>query len=265
MKNGMSRFTLVGVALFSLLVTACGSDNSVSSSNGSTVGSADGSATGSSDESNAGSVGGSTVGSNSGTTIPIDELKDFMGESTVSSNEESLVVSFGTLVDDRDGQQYKTVTIGTQTWMAQNLNFSAEESRCYDDTPTNCEMYGRLYDWSTAKQVCPSGWHLPSRDEISNLLNFVDLSSSKVRGESLKSSIWGGTDKFGFSALPAGYYESIFRQFFNLGSHTYFWSSTYNYDGDRRSPYTLDITSIGASPGLHDENNGYSVRCVKDS
>lgn len=139
--------------------------------------------------------------------------------SGVTSNEtekSSASFEYGTLVDSRDGQTYKTVTIGTQAWMAENLNYAPDStgyigldkpSWCYANNADSCAKYGRLYTWAAAmdsvgafsetakgcgdqvacssissttlvRGVCPSGWHLPNSSEWGVLLEFVATSSN---------------------------------------------------------------------------------------
>ncbi len=116
-----------------------------------------------------------------------------------------------TYTDPRDGQTYRTVKIGDQVWMAENLNYEAKGSRCYGNDPANAKKYGRLYNRKTAMKVCPPGWHLPSDKEWDVLIEFVG--GKEVAGKNLKSkSGWNnyegingnGKDTYGFSALPGG-------------------------------------------------------------
>jgi uncharacterized protein (TIGR02145 family) len=116
-----------------------------------------------------------------------------------------------------DISNYKTKQIGTQTWMAENLDYYVAGSKCYHNDPANCTKYGRLYDWETAKTVCPTGWHLPSYEEWDILVKYVDPNfnsdndeggNDNVAGTKLKAKNgWGTDDKssddYGFSALPA--------------------------------------------------------------
>jgi uncharacterized protein (TIGR02145 family)/uncharacterized repeat protein (TIGR02543 family) len=112
-----------------------------------------------------------------------------------------------TFTDNRDGKKYTKITVGGQTWMAENLNYAAEGSKCYENNAGNCEQYGRLYNWEAAKKACPAGWHLPSDAEWTTLENAVG--GSKTAGMKLKSTAgWSkdgnGTDDYGFAALPGG-------------------------------------------------------------
>jgi len=108
------------------------------------------------------------------------------------------------------GKTYRTVKIGTQIWMAENLNYAGPNGdigRYYDNDPANGEKYGRLYTWNEAMEVCPPGWHLPSAREWLTLADFAG--GEKIAGMKLKAkSGWNekgnGTDDYGFSALPGG-------------------------------------------------------------
>ena len=172
------------------------------------------------------------------------------------------------LTDLRDGRTYKTVTIASQEWMAENLNYEVANSYCYDDEPENCDTYGRLYAWSAAMEACPKGWHLPDFDELMALVEV--LGGEKVAGGRLKStSGWlnferengNGTDDFGFSALPAGgYCKGLYC---GQGEMANFWSSTEDDDIYVRGISLLNGTS-NARESLCRKNNAYSVRCIKD-
>ena len=138
-------------------------------------------------------------------------------------------VSMASMTDERDGQTYKTVKIGDQTWMAENLNYEIAGSFCYGDDTSNCTKYGRLYYWSSALNACPNGWHLPSQMEWNSLMNEVGGSSSA--GKFLKSKNgWldngNGLDGYSFSALPAG--EVHNGSYSSKEQCAFFWSSTEN-------------------------------------
>jgi uncharacterized protein (TIGR02145 family) len=186
---------------------------------------------------------------------------------------------FATFTDSRNGQRYRIVTIGTQTWMAENLNFNASGSVCNDNIPANCNIYGRLYDWATAmagaassntnpsgvRGVCPAGWHLPSDAEWTVLTNFaggVSTAGTRLKAKSGWSGINGnGTDNFGFSALPGGD-RSTNGSFDNVGTYGYWWTAT-------ESGSNAFNRDMGSSNENVDENSstkalGFSVRCVQD-
>jgi len=188
----------------------------------------------------------------------------------------SVVDGAGMLTDGRDGKKYKTVTMIEgkrllgKRWMAENLNYqTASGSWCYEDNNSNCGKYGRLYDWNTAKTVCMSGWHLPSRQEWSDLVKFAG--GDKKAGKKLKAgSGWNnynkkngnGTDNFGFSALPGGDRDSD-GNFDNAGNYGVWWAATETSEGhayDRGMVYSND----DVDESNDDKSFGFSARCVQD-
>jgi len=171
----------------------------------------------------------------------------------------------GTFTDPRDGKTYKTVTIGKQTWLAENLKYEASSSKYYDNNPANGQKYGRLYDWETAKKACPTGWHLPSINEWQELVNFAG--GDEVAGKKLKAtSGWvengNGTDEYGFAALPAGSYGYSGR-FYGIGNVSYGWSST---EDDATKAYIRHMFSHTATvgKGSYNKSDLFPVRCVQD-
>jgi len=188
--------------------------------------------------------------------------------------------SANTLKDLRDGQTYRTVKIGGQVWMAENLNYEVENSVCYKNSADSCAKYGRLYTWGAAMDsiktgcgyggscsstlpvqgACPSGWHLPSNAEWGVLI--TEAGGPIVAGVHLKARTdWyrtgRGTDAFGFTALPAGFWNDDYGF---IGNVTDFWSSA-----ERDSIYVyamgMNFDSKGASIGLSDKS--YSMRSVR--
>jgi uncharacterized protein (TIGR02145 family) len=176
--------------------------------------------------------------------------------------------------DTRDNQSYYSVEIGEQTWMAENLNYDATGSKCYDNNLDNCDKYGRLYDWATAMEVCPFGWHLPNNEDWDALYRFVDGSSgtespysSTTAGKYLKAtSGWDNysgivnLDSYGFSALPGGYRFSD-GSFYYVGVSGLWWSASSDVSYNAYSRY---MTCDGDGAYYHyDKNLLRSVRCVK--
>lgn len=170
---------------------------------------------------------------------------------------------------------YKKVTIGTQTWMAENLNYeTASGSFCYNNNDDNCATYGRLYNWSAANAACPDGWHLPTNAEWETLIVTVDGSltkynSSNVAGKKLKATIlWKAKenitneDAIDFAALPAGGMFSA-GDFMEVDRYANFWSASQS----SRTEYwamSLSYETDNAYLGRNSMSNGFSVRCLQD-
>jgi uncharacterized protein (TIGR02145 family) len=196
-----------------------------------------------------------------------------VGDGAFSGNKLSVIKipNSDAVIDARNSQRYHTITTGNKTWMAQNLNYPAVgHSWCYENNASNCDKYGRLYDWYTATDVCPSGWHLPTRQEWNDLVTVAG--GKDVAGIGLKAkSGWVrqdnkyiGQDIYGFSALPGGFRHYLDGGFRNGGKVGYWWTATgsgkgyvyvrdINRDSDAVNEFSLGNTS-----------SGYSVRCIQN-
>jgi uncharacterized protein (TIGR02145 family) len=166
----------------------------------------------------------------------------------------------GGFADPRDGKEYKTVKIGDQTWLAENLSWEGA-GVWYNNSPMFGNLYGRLYTWKEALTVAPPGWHLPADEEWQKLVDFAG--GAATAAEALKSEDWDGTDAFGFSALPGGYCYGYDGFFYNIGDCGSWWSAT---EKNSEYAYLMCIYSGDAKACRLDycKNNAFSVRLVRD-
>ena len=176
-------------------------------------------------------------------------------------------IAFGTLTDERDGKTYKTVQIGKQTWMAENLNYETSGSRCYDKKNANCEKYGRLYTHAVAQNACPNGWKLPTGKQWAKLLN-IDVSLFNLVGmfKHFSSDINTNDDPYGFNVLPGGIYDG--GKYRGIGRTTAFWAneakSVKTSDGLRvYMVYFVRFSPNQVTLAARDESDYFSVRCIK--
>jgi len=203
-------------------------------------------------------------------------------------------------ITDIAGNSYKTIIIGTQTWMAENLKTTHYNNgdeiptgytgsewivletgayAVYDDDPSNADIYGNLYNWAVVgddRGVCPDGFHVSSYDEYTILSDY--LGGESVAGGKMKSTgtieggdgLWdspneGATNESGFTGLPAGYRggNNNNGSYGNLGYSTKFWTST-----EHSISYVYYMSLYYNSAGLHHidyrKDFGYSIRCLKD-
>ncbi len=203
-----------------------------------------------------------------------DEIPEF--EKVVDDfGADSSAEALKTMTDSRNGQTYKTVKIGEQVWMAENLNFKTDSSYCYNDSSKYCKKYGRLYTWTAAMKACPDGWRLPDETDFVNLIKAVG--GEEDAGTKLKStSGWNdddgksgnGTDSFGFSALAAGVGNAGI--YGGEGYTTIFWGSTECSENslqlgvDCAYAINLDYDEVNVDlPSYAARNLVLSVRCVK--
>lgn len=184
----------------------------------------------------------------------------------------------GSFKDQRDGKTYKTVKIGTQTWMAQNLNYKAVGSVCNLDGKSNtqCE-FGRFYPYDVAMRACPAGWHLPNKED---LLLFQDLTFANSKetnsahiGTLLKSkSGWkhhegvaDGTDFYGFNSYPAGAILGT-TEIISIGEASDYWSSS-TKENNPKHAITWGFHWENETFGIWESDKEicfHTVRCIKN-
>jgi len=193
------------------------------------------------------------------------------------------------LYDPRDGQFYETVQIGTQCWMAENLNIGTmingssnpanngiTEKYCFDNSTANCDVYGGLYQWNEMMQyvttpgvkgICPDGWHLPTDAEWTTLSTY--LGGESVAGGKMKEAglaHWappniGATNESGFTALPGGTSQPG-GTMINLTYFAYIWSSSQS--GSNAWMRYLNYSNATVLRNYYDKYYSHSVRCVKN-
>ena len=183
----------------------------------------------------------------------------------------------GQSLTDIDGNTYRTIQIGTQTWMAENLKVTKDKngnpviSYCYSERDDRCEEFGRLYPWEEAKKSCPEGWRLPTTEDwqILEIEIGMDMEDAEAFG-------WRGTDQgiqlkeggsSGFNALLAGYKDGIVLwdgRYFDIGYFGSFWSSS-EYDSINAIAYWVYVTSDKIYKKEYDKTSALSVRCVKEN
>jgi uncharacterized protein (TIGR02145 family) len=177
---------------------------------------------------------------------------------------------------DIDGNRYRTIQIGSQVWMAENLRVTRDkhgdllETYCYDGRSDKCEEFGRLYTWEAAINASPEGWRLPDAGDWKELE--LELGMDAEEADSLG---WRGTDQgtqlkeggtSGFEALLAGYKDGTVQwdgRFFDMGYYASFWSAT-EYDAETSTAYWMYTTSEGVLKHNYDKTSALSVRCIKD-
>ena len=207
--------------------------------------------------------------------LPSVSSEDSYSSLNVTSSES---VVMGVMTDARDGKTYKIVTIGSQTWMAENLNYEVEgQSSCFNNSADSCAKYGRLYTWAaamghaekacgagrecncigTVRGVCPEGWHLPDENEWDTLYSAVERNPYALQAKGWPKWKYA-TDVDGFSALPVGSWSGNFSE---VGSHALFWSATELGSWTARL-FWLDVDSVIFH--IDDKSYSHAVRCLQD-
>ena len=226
----------------------------------------------------------------SSSNVIVSSSSEF-SSSSLEQSSSSIYVSHGLMTDERDGQVYKTVTIGNQTWMAENLNYAYTQpindldsgSWCYNNDPEKCAKYGRLYTWAAAmdsaalfsmdgkgcgknvyytyciprplkgiRGVCPESWHLPTESDMSNYIDYANLSIEILN--SIKNDLF-------YSDSQA---NDISRKLIFLWSSEANGETNYEYNYAYGISIRVDNAKLLMSKSSSDKATFHSIRCVKD-
>ncbi len=194
-------------------------------------------------------------------------------------------------ITDIDGNVYKTITIGTQTWMAENLkvthyrngdpipyvsdttewkNLTTGAYCDYHNSPGNAALYGHLYTWlaiEDSRGICPEGWHIPSETEWEVLKNYIANNTEKLKEAG--STHWNipnssTSNETGFTAIPSG--MRFYLGSYGLGlSHCILWSSTqFGNSDDLILGYRIASTESQLTNFPYKKKYGLAIRCIKD-
>lgn len=172
--------------------------------------------------------------------------------------------------DVRDHKTYKIIKINTQTWFGENLAYKPTTGNywAYNNNDSNMAKNGYLYNWETAKNVCPRGWHLLSEAEWKTLIDYLggtEIAGSKMRDTTgwLNYAMSNSTNSSGFSALPSGlriYNDDVFE---GLGKGCNFWSSTLENE-DHAVTFDIRYYDNNCNHDKYSISGGFSVRCIKN-
>ena len=202
---------------------------------------------------------------------------DYIEDSLVSSENYSFSINPGIPCRGMpyihySGKTYHTLQYGPQCWLKENLNFAYLGSWCYENNILNCDEYGRLYDWASAMEACPPGWHLPSDVEWYELVNYISGPSGAAgKMKETDTTHWlppnYTSNSSGFSALPGGYFYNSpgAEPYFNAKRKDgYFWTSTED-DSENKWAWRwfMDYASEAVNHNRDDKRNAISVRCMR--
>ncbi len=164
---------------------------------------------------------------------------------------------YGEYLDERDTMVYRTIKIGSQVWMAQNLNHKMKVSYCLNDTVSYCAKYGRLYEYDSASNACPSGWRLPT------IADWQDLYDTVGSYKALWSaSFYSGTDDFGFSGVPTSVLDGNYSSNGYVKADAGFWWSSTSYISSYNKTFELYKESVYF--GYYGLKSRLAVRCIME-